>query len=137
MSDSSQGPGWWLASDGKWYPPQPTTPPAAPTPPGAPGAAPAGNSTPTEAIIALVGGILSILMCGCWGIGIIAGGVGLYFGMNAKKKIAASNGTIGGAGLAQAGFICSIIGLVLSAIGLVIFVISLITGNGSFSYSVN
>lgn len=21
MSDSSQGPGWWLASDGKWYPP--------------------------------------------------------------------------------------------------------------------
>lgn len=32
MSDVSQGPGWWLASDGKWYPPQqaapqPTTPP--------------------------------------------------------------------------------------------------------------
>lgn len=23
MSDTSQGPGWWLASDGKWYPPQP------------------------------------------------------------------------------------------------------------------
>ncbi len=22
MSDTSQGPGWWLASDGKWYPPQ-------------------------------------------------------------------------------------------------------------------
>jgi hypothetical protein len=22
MSDSSQGPGWWLASDGKWYPPE-------------------------------------------------------------------------------------------------------------------
>lgn len=21
MSDASQGPGWWLASDGKWYPP--------------------------------------------------------------------------------------------------------------------
>ncbi len=21
MSDSSQGPGWWQASDGKWYPP--------------------------------------------------------------------------------------------------------------------
>ena len=27
MSDVSQGPGWWIASDGKWYPPQ--TPPAA------------------------------------------------------------------------------------------------------------
>jgi hypothetical protein len=22
MSDTSQGPGWWIASDGKWYPPQ-------------------------------------------------------------------------------------------------------------------
>jgi len=21
MSDTSQGPGWWLASDGRWYPP--------------------------------------------------------------------------------------------------------------------
>ena len=22
MSDTSQGPGWWLAADGKWYPPE-------------------------------------------------------------------------------------------------------------------
>ncbi len=22
MSDTSQGPGWWMASDGKWYPPE-------------------------------------------------------------------------------------------------------------------
>ena len=22
MSDSTQGPGWWQASDGKWYPPE-------------------------------------------------------------------------------------------------------------------
>lgn len=31
MSDSPQGDGWWIASDGKWYPPQtpPTPPPAA------------------------------------------------------------------------------------------------------------
>ena len=30
MSDSSQGEGWWIASDGKWYPPQaPSAPPAA------------------------------------------------------------------------------------------------------------
>jgi hypothetical protein len=35
MSDASQGPGWWLASDGKWYPPQPTVspPPTPPVPP--------------------------------------------------------------------------------------------------------
>ncbi len=37
MSDMSQGPGWWQASDGKWYPPEQATG-AAPTspPPGAP-----------------------------------------------------------------------------------------------------
>ena len=34
-ADSSQGPGWWQASDGKWYPPEQT--PAA----SAPGACPA------------------------------------------------------------------------------------------------
>jgi hypothetical protein len=35
MSDVSGGPGWWLASDGKWYPPQ-----EAPLPP--PQASPSG-----------------------------------------------------------------------------------------------
>src|SRR5664280_760081 len=34
MSDVSQGPGWWQASDGKWYPPQPQQNPA-PAPTGA------------------------------------------------------------------------------------------------------
>jgi hypothetical protein len=46
MSDVSQGPGWWQASDGKWYPPElhphyaPPPPPAAATqpPPSAPAA---------------------------------------------------------------------------------------------------
>jgi hypothetical protein len=34
MSDTSQGPGWWLASDGKWYSPEQATPqaPSAPAP---------------------------------------------------------------------------------------------------------
>ncbi len=31
MSDVSQGPGWWLASDGKWYPPE-SAPNYQPTP---------------------------------------------------------------------------------------------------------
>jgi uncharacterized RDD family membrane protein YckC len=43
MSDVSQGPGWWQASDGKWYPPEqaPGAQPAAPTGPPAFGAPPA------------------------------------------------------------------------------------------------
>lgn len=40
MSDSSQGEGWWQASDGKWYPPEQASslpvPPAPPTSPGVP-----------------------------------------------------------------------------------------------------
>jgi uncharacterized RDD family membrane protein YckC len=36
MSDSSQGPGWWQASDGKWYPPE-----------AAASAAPAAGAAPT------------------------------------------------------------------------------------------
>lgn len=52
MSDVSQGPGWWQASDGKWYPPeqQPGGAPAPqqPTgpPPGAPGGQPAQPGAP-------------------------------------------------------------------------------------------
>lgn len=38
MSDTSQGPGWWIASDGKWYPPEAAAAPAPPPPP-APGPA--------------------------------------------------------------------------------------------------
>ena len=41
MSDTAQGPGWWLASDGKWYPPELWT--------GPPNAGPAGMSTTQEA----------------------------------------------------------------------------------------
>jgi len=36
LSDQSQGPGWWYASDGKWYPPADTTAQAAPAAPAAP-----------------------------------------------------------------------------------------------------
>ncbi len=43
MSDVSQGPGWWLASDGKWYPPH--TAPQATLPPDA-GAAYPGYAQP-------------------------------------------------------------------------------------------
>ena len=46
MSDTSQGPGWWQASDGKWYPPEQAPGYVAPTPGAAPaGGAPAGGST--------------------------------------------------------------------------------------------
>src|SRR5580698_6750715 len=47
MSDTSQGPGWWLASDGKWYPPEQWTGPPNTSPPGA-GAPTAQTVAPTQ-----------------------------------------------------------------------------------------
>lgn len=46
MSDSSQGPGWWQASDGKWYPPESHPNYSAPPPPG-PTLPPAPTLPPT------------------------------------------------------------------------------------------
>ena len=51
MSDVSQGPGWWQASDGKWYPPEqhPTPQASAPPPTGGPAPAVTGAGASTGA----------------------------------------------------------------------------------------
>jgi hypothetical protein len=64
MSDTSQGQGWWQASDGKWYPPeqhpnyQPPVPPSPPppnpllsTPPTSAGPFPGTASSPPPATV--------------------------------------------------------------------------------------
>jgi hypothetical protein len=130
MSDTSQGPGWWLASDGKWYPPQaqsgywaPPRPessvaqppyPAVPYPvapyPGAPypGMVPqfqprAPKPTNGLAIASLV---LSIIWLG--GLGSI---LAVIFGIVARRQIRRSQGRQGGDGLALAGLLVGIVGL--------------------------
>jgi len=86
MSDVPQGPGWWLASDGKYYPPQPAQPVAgapeqpvagAPTyqvqPPGSSGfGAPmgqdpmqpttGGGSSSTKVVLIVVGVLVALLL---------------------------------------------------------------------------
>jgi uncharacterized RDD family membrane protein YckC len=89
MSDTSQGPGWWQASDGKWY--QPETGSASPAAPGyGAGATPAASGEladwGTRAIgiiidwavmiaIVVVGFILAII------IGQISGALGALVGL--------------------------------------------------------
>jgi hypothetical protein len=51
-ADSSQGPGWWQASDGKWYPPEKGPEPPPPPIPGSgplpgPGPFPVGQQGPS------------------------------------------------------------------------------------------
>ncbi|MCD9622993.1 hypothetical protein [Rhabdothermincola salaria] len=53
MSDSSQGPGWWQASDGKWYPPEQA--PSGPTPGGGDFAMAGGGTAGTLDIGAALG----------------------------------------------------------------------------------
>lgn len=48
MSDQSRGPGWWLASDGKWYPPDRHVNYRPPSPPEPPGSEP----LPSERVVA-------------------------------------------------------------------------------------
>lgn len=132
MSDTSQGEGWWLASDGKWYPPQsaPTAPsPATPVygqP--APGYAPIAVPTANEAIWALVLGIGSFVLCG-----IFAAIPAIIVGTNAKKKIAASGGQYGGEGMATAGIVLGWIQVGLTIVGIVLLLIILAVGGSSSS----
>ena len=48
MSDVSQGPGWWLASDGKWYSPEQVPGYAGPPPVPGPTVGPAGETSPAD-----------------------------------------------------------------------------------------
>lgn len=70
------------------------------------------------AIAALILGIASFpTMCCSYGIGGVAFGVtGLILGRVALGKIKAANGTLAGYGMAQAGWICGLVGAILGAL---------------------
>jgi Domain of unknown function (DUF4190) len=123
MSDAPQGPGWWLASDGKWYPPQPPAPPPAPVPPSGYGPPPGYGQPPGYgpppapgepyttpqtpgvnglAIAALVLGLLWV--CGLGSI------LAVVFGFIALSQIKKSGQ--GGKGLAIAGLVLGFLGIV-------------------------
>lgn len=118
MSDTPVGPGWWLASDGKWYPPQAASPAPPPPPPVMPPMgsasvppppygytptyayaqtpAPQRSNTDTYVYFSLgfgVGSILFSIMCGILGVlmSFIAIGFGIFGLMQKKKEGDASN----------------------------------------------
>lgn len=131
MSDYSQGPGWWQASDGKWYAPQTPAPgPAFPQtpPPGVPaygvpqgvGTASGLPSTKGFGVTSMVLGIVSLVFCWCWPVGGTCAIVGLPFGAVALSKIAKGEGDPAGKGMATAGLVMCIISIAL----ILIFVIA-------------
>jgi hypothetical protein len=122
MSDSSQRYGWWLASDGRWYPPEswtgPATGPAQPLPYGT-NRQPVSQGTqwgagpPITSWTAVPprdnGLAVASLVCACAGFVPFLFGlpsiVAIILGFAARTQIRASRGTQGGAGLALAGII--------------------------------
>jgi Domain of unknown function (DUF4190) len=112
MSDTSQGPNWWLASDGKWYPPAPPPPPQAAgiitqPPPTAP--SPYGYQVSPQkqtnglAIVSFVLGLIWVA-----GIGSL---LAVIFGFVSRTKIRQSQGQQSGDGLAIAGIVLGFVGI--------------------------
>ena len=125
MSEQSQGPGWWQASDGRWYPPEsrPATAPP-PQPAWQPAAAGAPVDHPQGTTI-LILGILSLVVCG------VLGPVAWVMGNNALAEIDRTPTAYRNRGNVQAGRICGIIATVLLALGVVFAIIILAAAAGS------
>lgn len=115
-------------------PPSYTPPPAMPpggssgyTPPPAmqqPYVTPApGPRTDGMAIAALICGIVAFPGICCYGVPAIALGITAFFlGRRAEAKVKASGGTLGGEGMAKAGWICGIVAAVIGALVLIVVV---------------
>lgn len=116
MSDVSQGPGWWQATDGKWYPPTATPQPTVVY-------TQVGPKNDGMAIAGLVCGIVGLVLTLCW-VGVILGILGVIFGVVGIKKIDASNGTLQGRGMALAGAICGAISIAIFLVMIVIAIAS-------------
>jgi hypothetical protein len=124
MSDTPTAPGWWQASDGKWYPPQQV--------PGAvahgyayyPGQQTRGTSG--KAVASLVLGILSIVFCY---LGFIPGAIAIVLGVMAKRDIDREG--LGGRGLAIAGLVCGIVGTSIQLIWDGVILLALLTSSSS------
>ncbi len=95
------------------------------------GAPPQGaGKTPPLAIVSLIAGILGIPCCGCFVFGIAAAITGYL----AKKEIAESGGTKGGAGLAQWGFILGLVGIGLGVVVTILQLSGAIDSNYSYNF---
>ena len=78
----------------------------------------------------MVVGIVALVFACAYGVTLLGSPVAWWLGAKAKKEIDASQGRLGGRGMAQAGFILGIIGTVLlvlaiiAVIALVVFAVN-------------
>ncbi len=124
MSDAPQGPGWWQATDQRWYPPQQGTT-QAPIYVAAPFAVAPRNSG--SATAALVLAILAWFLCP-----FVGAVIAIVLAFSAKSEIRKANGTIQGDGMATAAIVISSIHLALAGLIAAFFLLAAI-GAGSSS----
>jgi hypothetical protein len=160
MSDTSQGPNWWIASDGKWYAPEQHpdygVPSSAPPPPySAPNMTqpwPIAPSSPTPPASSLPppvpapigypgvpqktnGMAVASLILGIVWIAGIGSVLAVIFGFMSRKRIEQSQGRESGGGLSVAGIVLGFVGIV-GAIGFWLSVVVFgVAVNGASSYS--
>lgn len=115
MSDASQGPGWWQASDGKWYPP------AAPPPHGAATYGLPTATTPGKVTAALVLAIVSYFTCP-----VVLAIVALVLANSASREIEASGGQLGGESTLKTARIVAWVNIGLFGVMAVFAVISIV-----------
>ena len=77
----------------------------------------------SKATTSLVLGIVSIVMCGLF-LGVPA----MIVSRQAKQEIAASQGRLGGEGMATAGFVTGLIGTIWSVLGVILVVVLIAVG---------
>jgi hypothetical protein len=93
--------------------------------PGAPGGYAMAPPNDSQATLALVLGILSVVCCA------ILGPVAIFIGNASRQRIQASGATIGGGGMATAGFVLGIIGTVFLILGIIYVIFAIIIGAGA------
>ncbi|WP_334141985.1 DUF4190 domain-containing protein [Rhabdothermincola sp.] len=138
MSDTSQGPGWWQASDGKWYPPE-AAPGPGPTYTSAPYAGASYGFPPTPrpaqieglAIASFVVALVGLVMLCMYGLGVVACIAAIPLAITARGRINESNGALTGEGFATAGLIIGAIGTALGVLGLILLLGILLGANSS------
>lgn len=97
-----------------------------PPPPGqyTGGAVVAAPPNDSQATLSLILGILGLLCCQ------ILAPVAFFIGQSSLTRIRASNGALGGAGLAQWGRILGIIGTIILALGILVVIGSILSSIG-------
>jgi Domain of unknown function (DUF4190) len=125
MSDTSEGPGWWQASDGKWYRPE-QHPSYAPLPP--PGLVPGYYTLNPRAVpqptngMAIVAMVLGIAWF--WWVGSI---LALIFGYVALRQIKERNES--GRGMAVAGIVLGCVGI---GVGIIVLFVAFLVSKARF-----